>query len=282
MSAPLVTVLGGHGFVGSHLARHLRAQEYDCFVPDRDDPAIFARPLGHVVYAIGLTADFRSRPLDTVEAHVCLLNRLIRAGDFESLTYLSSTRVYAGATETAETASLRANPNDPSDLYNLSKLMGEALCLHCGHPAMKVARLSNIVGLRRDPDMFIDQLLDEGRRTGKVVLRTASASRKDYLYIDDAVALLARIALSVETGIYNVASGEGITNGEIIRALAEHMDFEVSVVPDAPVWNFTAIDISKARTRFGFVPTKFSDYFPVFLRDYRRINGATGICPQQV
>lgn len=146
---------------------------------------------------------------------------------------------------------------------------------------MKVARLSNIVGLRRDPDMFIDQLLDEGCRTGKVVLRTAPESRKDYLYIDDAVGLLERIALSGEAGIYNVASGEAVTNGEIIRALAEHMDFEVSVAPGAPVWNFTAIDISKARNRFGFAPARFSEYFPVFLGDYRRNNGAAGGRSQQ-
>jgi nucleoside-diphosphate-sugar epimerase len=274
MTEPTLTVLGGRGFVGSHLVRHLRSQGHDCIVPERNDETVFRRPLGRVVYAIGLTADFRSRPLETVEAHVCLLRRLLETADFESLTYLSSTRVYAGITDTSEAARLQVNPNDPSDLYNLSKLMGESLCLHGGRPGLKVARLSNIVGLRPDPDMFIDQLLDEGRRTGQVVFRTSLRSRKDYLHVDDAVALIARIALSGNDGIYNVASGEGITNGEIARALTAEMGYEVFVDDGAPTWDFTAIDVGRAKAHFGFSPQAFSDYFPVYLRDYRRHHSA--------
>lgn len=270
MDEPLITVLGGRGFIGSNLAAYLRNNGYRCQVPDRDDNTIFSRPLGRIVYAIGLTADFRSRPLATVEAHVCLLRKLIDHGDFDSLTYLSSTRVYAGVSDTRESASLTVNPNDAGDLYNLSKLMGESLCLHGGRSGMNVARLSNIVGIRPDPDIFIDQLLEEGRKTGKVLLRTALDSRKDYLYISDAVHLIARLALSDETGIYNVASGEGVSNGEVVQALTAELGYEVSVAEGAPVWDFTAIDVSKAKARFGFAPLRFSNYFPAFLSDYRR------------
>lgn len=274
MSAPKVTILGGAGFVGSHLVRHLREQGCACDVPERTDDSVFRRPLGRVIYAIGLTADFRSRPLETVEAHVCLLQRLLQVADLESLTYLSSTRVYAGSTDTRESAPLRVNPNDGSDLYNLSKLMGESLCLHGGRPGLKVARLSNVVGLRKEPDIFIDQLLAEGCRTGKVVFRTAPESRKDYVHVDDAVRLVGQIALSEATGIYNIASGEGITNGEIAEALRSGLGFEVSTVPDASAWEFTAIDISKARDHFAYRPRKFADYFPGYLQDYQRFHCA--------
>lgn len=270
-----ITVLGGKGFIGSHLVRFLEDRGQSCFAPDKRDESIFTGPLGHVIYAIGLTADFRSRPLETVDAHVCLLRRLIERGKFETLTYLSSTRVYAGVTTTAETARLQVNPSEPGDLYNLSKLMGESLCLHCGRPGMKVVRLSNIVGLRPDPDIFIDQLLEEGCRTGKVVFRTTLESKKDYLYIDDAVELIVRVAQSAESGIYNAASGEGVANGEIARALSSLMGFDISVAGGAPTWDFSAIDISKAKASFGFSPRTFSDYFPVFLDRYRRNVRAT-------
>lgn len=268
-----ITVLGSTGFIGSHLAHYLRRQGYDCNLPKGGDVSTYTSPLGHVIYALGLTADFRSRPLDTVEAHVCLLQRLIRAGNFESLTYLSSTRVYSGTADTAETARLQINPNDPGDLYNLSKLMGESLCLHGGRQGMKVARLSSIVGLRPDPDTFIDQLLEEGCRTGKIVFQTALESRKDYLHVDDAVELLTRIALSPETSIYNVASGEGTENREIAKALTTEMGFEVSVAPNAPTWDFTAVDVSRVKARFGFSARRFSDYFPAFLQSYRQKKG---------
>lgn len=268
-----VTVLGGGGFIGSHLVRYLQQQGRICHAPSKGDDAIFARPLGHVIYAIGLTADFRSRPFDTVEAHVCFLRRLLQDGNFESLTYLSSTRVYAGITNTAETATLKVNPNEPGDLYNLSKLMGEALCLHGGRPNVKVARLSNIVGLRPDPDIFIEQLLEEGCRTGKVGFRTALKSKKDYLYIDDAVTLIDRIANSPHAGIFNVASGEGVANSEIATALQSIMGFDISVNPDAPAWDFTEIDISKVKRLFGFSPQTFSTYFPAYLHAYRQKKG---------
>lgn len=101
-----ITVLGSTGFIGSHLVQYPQRHGYGCNLPEKGDESIYTGALGHVIYAIGLMADFRSRPLDTVEAHVCLLQRLIRAGNFESLTYLSSTRAYVGAADTAETIRL--------------------------------------------------------------------------------------------------------------------------------------------------------------------------------
>lgn len=272
-AAQQFTVLGGAGFVGSHLAAYLRAQSHRCEVPARGDATVFSRPLGHVVYAIGLTSDFRTRPLETVEAHVCVLRQLLASGQFDSLTYLSSTRVYAGGSDTSEDAALRVNPNDPSDLYNLSKLMGESLCLHGGRRAVKVARLSNIVGVRDSADSFLEQLLREGLRAGQVQLQTSLASRKDYLYIDDAVALLARIALAPEAGIFNVAAGVGTSNAQIAQALAEQAKIQVSVSPGAADWDFPDVDIAKVRRLFQFSPQPFSAFFPQFLRAYPSAEG---------
>jgi nucleoside-diphosphate-sugar epimerase len=262
------TVLGGAGFVGSRLAAHLRALGHACDVPARGDANVFSRPLGHVVYAIGLTSDFRTRPLDTVEAHVCVLRQLLATGRFESLTYLSSTRVYAGGTDTTEAATLRVNPNDPSDLYNLSKLMGESMCLHGGRRHVKVARLSNIVGVRDTADSFLEQLLREGLRTGRVELHTSLASRKDYLFIDDAVALLARIALATQDGIFNVAGGTGTSNQQIAQALSQQAKIQVSVSPEAADWDFQDISIARVQGLFQFSPQPFSVFFPQFLRSY--------------
>ena len=266
MSESHFTVLGGGGFIGSHLVRHLRAQGHACWVPARDDAAVHQRDLGHVIYAIGLTADYRSRPFDTVEAHVCVLRRLLADGKFTSLTYLSSTRVYAGAASTQESAALQVNPNAAADLYNLSKLMGESLCLHSGHPRMKVARLSNIVGPSEAGHNFIEQLLAEGRRTGRVLLQTALESSKDYLSVADATETLLRISLSPHSGIFNVASGQGVTHAQIAYWLVSELGWQVSVAPGAQRWQFQPIDISKAKRLFGFAPQPFANYFPAMLR----------------
>lgn len=270
---PLVTIIGGTGFIGSNLVRHLNAIDVATVVPLRGEELVDQSCLGHVIYAAGLTADFRSRPLDTVEAHVCLLRRLLRQGNFQSLTYLSSTRIYAGATSTLESATLSVNPNVAGDLYNISKLMGESMCLHCGHPKVKISRLSNVVGLRRDPDIFIDQLLQQGLATGKVTLQTSLESKKDYLLVDDAVRLIAQIALSDETGIFNVASGEAVANYQIVEALVTGMGFKIAVAPNAATWDFSEISVEKVKKHFDFSAQQFADYFPGYLLRYRQQKG---------
>ena len=114
-----ITVLGAQGLIGSQILHYLQQRGVDTFAPAKHDERIFTEPLGQVIYCIGLTADFRQRPLETVEAHVCLLRRLLATAQFESLTYLSSTRVYAQSDDTSENANLVVNPNQASDLYNL-------------------------------------------------------------------------------------------------------------------------------------------------------------------
>src|ERR1700694_2502745 len=62
-----LTILGGSGFIGGRLIRRLDGGDWQIWAPDRS-ANLTNRHLGHVVYAIGVTGDFRSRVLDTVEA----------------------------------------------------------------------------------------------------------------------------------------------------------------------------------------------------------------------
>src|ERR1700686_1955024 len=89
----LITVLGGSGFIGSHLVQKIRQLGMDCYRPERDDE-LAGKKLGDVIYCIGLTADFRRKAFQTVDAHVCKLRDVLERCDFDSLSYLSSTRLY--------------------------------------------------------------------------------------------------------------------------------------------------------------------------------------------
>ena len=206
----LFTVLGAKGFIGSRLSAALTDGGHEVFAPSRG-ARLNDRPLGHVIYAIGVTGDFRSRPLDTMAAHVCRLLEVLGDGSFESLTYLSSTRVYqrvraVGAQGVDETAAIGADPLDPGDLYNLSKLSGESLCLHGGRPA-QVVRLSNVYGAGDESQNFLSSIIRDAVQTGHVTLTAAAESAKDYVSLEDVVTLLPRIALGARGGIYNLASG---------------------------------------------------------------------------
>lgn len=268
------TVLGGGGFIGNKLVASLKERPgATVCAPPRDDGidisgAILGRDLGHVFYCIGLTASFRSRPFDTVEAHVCLLRRLLGEGRFDSLTYLSSTRVYEGAATTDEAAVLQVSPGNPEHLYNLSKLMGESLSLSSGRKT-RVVRLSNVFGRAMPQQNFISQVLAEAARTGRVKFLTAPQSVKDYVSVTDVIRWLPQIAQHGSHTTYNLASGKNTSNAEIAALLAQR-GVAVSYAVDAPEWSFPVIDTRRLAQEFGSaqssLPSEFDYLFSCFHR----------------
>lgn len=253
------TVLGSSGTIGRHVVQYLRAQGEEIFTPLRNDETVYTRPLGHTIYAIGITSDFRTRAIDTVQAHVCVLAKLLQQAEFESLVYLSSTRVYAGQSSASEDCSFLLNPQNPSDVYNLSKLTGESLCLHCQREGVKIARLANVVGGDdHDSNNFIPSLLREAEQ-GCIVLRSDPASAKDYIHIDDVAMLLTRIAVSGRQKIYNVASGRQISHAAWLDRLTTLTGCSTHVLPDSPMQQFPLIDIRRINEEFYFHPKSVFD-----------------------
>ena len=264
------TILGGSGFVGSHLAARLRAAGEEVFTPERDDDAYLGRELGHVVYCIGVTSDFRSRPLDTVDAHVTTLMPLLRRGRFESLLYLSSTRVYRRGADGRETATLSLRADVSDDLYNVSKLMGEAVCLASGRPAARVARVSNVYGDGMSPKSFLGAVLSDAVGMARIQFETTLDSCKDYLSLDDLLGLLPRIAATGRHRLYNVASGINVTNGELSALISRLTKCRASVAADACLSVFPQIPIDRVQREFGFAPARLEHRLPPLIEALRR------------
>jgi nucleoside-diphosphate-sugar epimerase len=255
----VITVLGGGGFIGGHLVRHLERLGIEHQAPPRGEP-IAGRELGKIVYCIGLTADFRQRPHDAIDAHVCELLEVVRGCSFESLLYLSSARVYLrSAAPAREDDALRFEPLDFEDLFNLSKAMGESIVLALGERG-RVARPSNVYGPGQHRT-FLAMLLEEARQ-GSILLQSALRSQKDYVHVADVVDLLAKIALGGRERIYNVASGVSVTSGALVEAIAQATGCSIGVLPDAPAVVFPRIDIERARSEFGFAPSFILDDLP--------------------
>jgi len=246
--------MGGRGSIGSRLVTALRAAGHECLAPDRGDADTFRRDLGHVVYAIGVTADFRTRPYDAMRAHVSVLADVLEHSRFASLLYLSSARIYRLAGRSAEDSPLAVDPADPESLYDASKIAGESLCLNHPNSAVRVARLSNVLSASEGPT-FLSQLLQEARSKGEVLFRSALDSERDFVLLEDVLSLLPTIATSATKRIYNVASGINISNGKIATLLESMIGCSVHVAPGATVARFPVIDISRARREFGFAPS---------------------------
>lgn len=267
------TILGSRGFLGSHLLRTLVSRGHSVYTPDNINSAVFRAEHGNILYCIGLTADFRMRPFATIESHVCILNKLLKETYFKTLTYFSSTRVYQGAHSTTEDVMLRVDPNRHEDLYSLSKLAAEALCLHSGREGIKILRLSNLVGLRDDNDLFINQVLHDIVTRGSVTLHSSATSSKDYIWVQDAVDAVITMAASTLSGCYNLASGQNQTNYDLLAALRSHFEFELEYTERTSEAIYPEIDISKIRGAISWEPTEFSHYFRDFISQYKTNKG---------
>ncbi len=264
----MITVLGATGFIGSHLTKRLDVLGGEYMAFDRE--AGIPRGLtGHVVYCIGVTADFRSRPFDTVEAHVCSLIEALRYSRFDSLLYLSTTRLYNHADSTSEDAAIRITPLDASDLYNASKVMGESLALNSGR-STRVVRLSNVYGADFNSDNFLSSLIRDALVHKRIVLQTSADSAKDYISIDNVVDTLIEIATGGQERIYNIASGFNVSNGELAEALRSATGCSVEFAQDAPSVTFPTINIDRVQAEFNFQPSHVLDDLPQLVDLYRR------------
>jgi nucleoside-diphosphate-sugar epimerase len=261
------TVLGGSGFIGSHLVAHLRSVGHECRVLGRDYSSELDMPLGHVIYCVGVTGDFRWRPLETVSAHVCHLIALLERGRFDSITYLSSTRVYS--TQTSPVSALTVDPCNPDHLYNISKLMGESTCL-TRHLHSKVVRVSNVYGMELQSHNFLASIVRSAVQHGRVNLQTTMESARDYVGIDDVVRMLPEIAVRGRRRVYNLAFGTNRTTAELMEALKRETGCIVEVAPDAATIRYPDIDIVDLRQEIGFRPKDVLEALPDLVAGYRK------------
>jgi nucleoside-diphosphate-sugar epimerase len=264
-----VTVVGAGGFIGRALAGHLRAVGRPVQAVTRGNLAGFlaAQPAaGDLIYCIGLTADFRTRPLETAEAHVGLVSRLLATARFRSFLYLSSTRVYARCDAGREDAVLAVQPNAPGDLYNLTKLAGEALCLSDSRSTVRVVRLSNVYGAGMNRESFLGQLLVQGTETGAITLRQSLQSAKDYIALAEVLPALIAISKRGAARLYNIASGVNTTHDAIARVLADKLGWQITVQEGAAATRFPRIDTSRLALEFAAPRNTVLDDLPQLAR----------------
>lgn len=253
----VVTVIGGQGFVGRALAKQLENSVEELWIPQKNDPRIFERDLGKVFYCAGLTADYLQRPYDTINAHISFLSEILSRAKWKHLVYLSSARVYDGLSGVVdETADLNLNPNNPRHLYDLSKLMGESICLQTGRAS--IARLSCVYCDDSDEDGFLPELLRRGiaNKSANLIVESSPYYSRDYVHLHDVIDAL--IAISNENGstIYNVASGQNVTNSDIFSILEVACNLSVMATQLHKPADAPEISIEKIQHALGWQARK--------------------------
>ena len=156
---------------------------------------------------------------------------------------------------------LSVSPADPDDVYQITKLAGEAVCLSLPQPTVRVARLSNVIGAGSTSNNFLPVLIAEAKSNGAVAFLQAPELEKDFIALDDVLMILEAIALRGQKRLYNVASGRNVTHRIIAELIRDQIGAAVKFAADAPRIAFPPIAIQRIRSEFGPRITPFEIRF---------------------
>lgn len=246
-------VIGGAGFIGSHVTKRLISEEpnarvfiYDNFSSGKEEHLreILKEEKLHIikgdikdlehlkeamkgmttVYSLASNPDISkaiSQPdIDFWEGTYLINNVLeaMRVNNVKNLIYASGSGVYGdvGATVTDEDFS----PMLPSSTYGASKLACEALiCSYCKMFDMNAGafRFANVVGPNQTHGVGYDFLRKLRKNSGQLEILGDGTQSKSYIYIEDIINALRIVEKEALHGYnyYNVATLDHITVTEI-------------------------------------------------------------------
>ena len=262
------TILGSKGFIGKEFTKYLEKKGHECFTPEIREESLKGIDLGHVIYSAGVP-NFIQRPYDAVDAHVCQLKDILENSNFESLVYFSGGRVYNKINSTKENDDLIFNPTDKDDLYGISKIMGESLCIASENPRVHIVRLTNVTGNNFTSNLFLPSIIRDAIIENKIKIRTTLSSKKDYVYIDDILDLIPKISINGKNKMYNIASGKNIESGELINKISKITGCSVEVSPDAKEYSYPETSIIKIKEEFNFHPTNVLDKIENMVKEFK-------------
>jgi nucleoside-diphosphate-sugar epimerase len=260
-------VLGASGFVGGNIAASLRARGHNLIAPTRKELSSLDGNLGHVIYALG-TDNFANDPWSAVEAHVWHLRRLLEQVQFESLTYISSSRLYLGAETAREDSQIVTDISEPGFLFNSTKLAGEAICLSSSLPNVRVVRLSNVIGYSPRGISLIPALIKSALKSGTMQIWIDRQSAKDYVALHDVLDILPKIALRGRHRIYNLGSGVNLTIADVARRIEANTGATTIWTPGELIV-FPPLSIERIRDEFDFQPRSTLDALDATCREFK-------------
>ena len=158
------------------------------------------------------------------------------------------------------------DPSDPSDLYNITKLAGEARCLSDPRESIRIARLSNVFGPGDKSSNFLSEIVRNARDSGQVHFLSGADAAKDYIALEEAVTALAAMPVQASSRVVNLASGTLTSNKQIGDILNRKLGSSVTY-GEGDGLHFPVIRTSRMREELGVVPREFASAFDAFLDD---------------
>ncbi|HEX6752921.1 MAG TPA: NAD-dependent epimerase/dehydratase family protein [Solirubrobacterales bacterium] len=200
----------------------------------------------HLAAIVGV-ANVLERPYEVLDLNVAMTTRALelaaRQERLKRFVFASTSEVYAGTLEQFELeiptpeSSPIALPDlgRPRTSYMLSKLYGEALCIHSGVP-VTVIRPHNVYGPRMGMSHVIPELLERARKAadGDRLEVYSVDHRRTFCYVEDAVEMIFLAARSEAAvgQVLNVGKeGPEIAIGELAEMVIETVGRDLAIDP---------------------------------------------------
>lgn len=239
------TVIGSSGYVGRHVVNRLNNLGIDVTAPRRgNELQLLGTDLGELFYCAGMTSNYAANPVDTVQVHINLILSLLESCQYNSIVYLSSTRLYDRPLATtkyskviSENDFILMNSKNPRHLYDLTKAVGESLCLNIASEKASIARLACVWDTSNNATGFIPSLirqLQEVRRSSSsenVILMNSNVnSSRHYIHVNDLTSAIVDMAYKEgHEQIISVASDSAPIKNLCIFSLLESIyDVKIS------------------------------------------------------
>lgn len=260
-----VVVLGGGGFVGGTLVRHLTSVgkpvlalgsgDVDLSQPDADQRLrVLVRPDDAVVFVSALTPD-KGKGVPTLMNNLAMagaVHRFLGDSKCAHLVYISSDAVYAEAASAINEGSCAS----PSSFHGLMHLVRERMLTDAtGAEAIPLAilRPSLLYGPGDTHNGYGPNRFMRSARTDRVIrLFGNGEERRDHVYVEDLAQLIEMCLVHRSEGVLNVATGRSHSFGEVAEAVRALSDADVRIerlLRSGPV-SHTSFDPSACQVAF--------------------------------
>lgn len=273
-------VVGGSGFIGKNLIKHLRTK-YDVTSLSRTSKVQGVKNLNldlnnsnfsflsnnrfeYVIYlgTVSSPKEAELKPQEAFDSNVTTVQRFLEKSkelSFKKIILLSSVVVYSSSKQKKLNESSEISPF--SSIYNYSKYLLESLGEFYRRKysmPITVFRLANTYGPFQDTQKvpyLIPNLFQQALEKGKMEVWNASPVR-DWVFIDDVVKVLSKELHKKDGGIFNLGTGTGrsVENvAKIIATLTGASFTNLNRLVDPP--HSVVCDTKNLRGRVGYVPS---------------------------
>jgi len=257
-----VIVTGASGFIGNKLVKELLRRGVEAlavarrpveFVDSLVVDNYFDTPNGDILIHLAENPNRAqvNKMGDSYANEASTLAKALISKDYQRIVFASSVVIYG---DKGKSLHKPADPAFVDDIYSQSKLDCELLFKKCNGV---IARMSNVYGVGMSTENVFSKIIKQVPCTNEIKVWNDKPIR-DFLWIDDAVDALVKMALGKARGIYNVASGRAVSIKELVNTVLITSGCDkkcnLSVTKPSDEYSSIMLDISDTSNSFNWTP----------------------------